>query len=472
MSQAELLRGSTQRLHANALTTREIISASLANVAPAMSFFFSFGLIVAGAGLASPLTLVVAAIAMLFHANTIAEFTKSMPSTGSYVSFIGKTFGGALGIITALTIAFGYILAIGSVMVMLGNWTAVILEKFLNIYIPWQIITFGFVVLVGYLVISGVKLSTKWAVRVFLFELLLLLISAFAMIVGNAKDISFASFNPLNMSHGLTGLGLGFPIAVFMFIGVGNSAPMAEETENPRKSVPKAIYSTVLLAAVLYIFMAWATTIGFHNDVNAMAQSPVPFVAAGSAVLGSFSILVYLAGFTSTFASMIGATNGQTRMIFSAAREGLLPSVLSKVSKKKTPWAAITFYLTVGLFITLVWGSIVGPVNLFDYLGTFGGIPITLTYIVVNFALPVYYWRHHRDSFSWLRHFITPILGILTLILPMWGLIQPGQTSPYNVFPGIVFGYLVIAIVYGIWLNAKKPHLKDLVGSIIADQHE
>ena len=44
----------------------------MANIAPAMSFYFSMGLIAAAAGIASPLTIVAAAIAIALLGNTLA----------------------------------------------------------------------------------------------------------------------------------------------------------------------------------------------------------------------------------------------------------------------------------------------------------------------------------------------------------------------------------------------------------------
>src|SRR5258707_5334509 len=80
------------RLQRGALHLIDIATATMANVAPAMSFYFSFALIAAAAGIASPLTIIVAGIAIALLGNTLAEFSRSIPSTGSFITFIRKTF--------------------------------------------------------------------------------------------------------------------------------------------------------------------------------------------------------------------------------------------------------------------------------------------------------------------------------------------------------------------------------------------
>ncbi|WP_430626168.1 hypothetical protein [Sulfobacillus thermotolerans] len=161
-----------KRLQQNSLTTADITAVSMANTAPAMSFFFSFATIAAAAGIASPLAIVVAAIVILLKINSLVEFTRVTPSTGSYISYIGKTFGPVAGVMAAWALSFGFIVAVGFVIAVLGGWTSLILQQFLHVTVAWQFFSILFVLVVGYLVYRGVKISTKWAAAMFAFELL------------------------------------------------------------------------------------------------------------------------------------------------------------------------------------------------------------------------------------------------------------------------------------------------------------
>ena len=72
----------------------DITAATLANMAPAMSFYFAFATIVTAAGIAAPLTVIAATIAIGLLGNTLSQFSRSRPSTGSFVTFVGSAFGG------------------------------------------------------------------------------------------------------------------------------------------------------------------------------------------------------------------------------------------------------------------------------------------------------------------------------------------------------------------------------------------
>lgn len=470
VSQDKRIAGSG-RLMSNALNMTDVLAASLANTAPAMSFFFSFAAIASAAGVASPLAIIVAAIAILLKINSLVQFTRVTPSAGSYISYIGKTFGPIAGVVTAWALVFGYTIAVGYVISVIGGWTSLIFAQFMHVQIPWELNTVIFVGLVGFLTYQGVRVSTRWAVVTFGFEMLLIVIGMIAIVGSNGAHLNFASFNPNNVKNGISGIGLAFPLAVFMFVGVGNPSAMVEETRDARRAVPKAIYISTIFVSVVYLLMAWTTSASFHNNVGAITASSVPFVSAASRALGPLSILVYLAGLTSTFASLIGATNAQTRMIFSAGREGLLPFALGKLSNRATPWVALLGYLGFSLVMTLIWARQGGgPLAMAGVIATLGTIPIVLVYLVLNIAVPVYFLRHHRNIFSPWAHLIVPILGCLFLILPLWGLVQPNQPAPFSYFPPIVFGWLVLGVAYALIRRRQVPDLADRVGSVIADE--
>ncbi len=116
-----------ERLTRGVLNLAEIAASTMANIAPAMSFYFSMALIAFAAGVASPLTIVAAAIAIALLGNTLSQFTRSIPSTGSFITFIGRGFGPVAALTTAIVMCVGYIIAVASVVCIAGGWTSDIL---------------------------------------------------------------------------------------------------------------------------------------------------------------------------------------------------------------------------------------------------------------------------------------------------------------------------------------------------------
>ncbi len=461
------------RLHQGTLGLGQIVASTMANIAPAMSFFFGFGVIAAGAGIASPVTIIAAMIAILFLTNTLAEFTRYRPSTGSFVTFMGLAFGPATGAAVSVFVTFGYIIAASSVVAISGGWFADTLKYFTHVTVPWQAVSLIASGIAGGLVMRGISLSTKWAALFFYFEFALLAVGALLMLAANPSYLTLAPFRPSNLAGGLAGLGAGFPLAIYLFIGWENSAMLAEETADPRRNVPRALIAATIVIGLFYILLAYATIAAFHDDATAIGKSAVPFVDAMRASAAGLVWVAYLAGLTSILSSLIALTNSQARILFNSGREGLLPAFFGKIHPHhRTPYVATWGFLAIALASVFVfgWGRGISALDYFGDAGTLGTIPVILVYMGTNLALPVFMLRHHRDQFRPFRHLIVPILGTLFMLLPLWGLVQPGQDWPFSIFPYVALAVLAVAVLYGAVLARRMPDLAGRIGAYLADE--
>src|SRR6516164_813149 len=167
---------SAERLHRGALGLVDISASTMANIGPAYSFYFGFAGIVALVGVASPLVLVAAVIAIALLGNTLSQFSRAHPSTGGFITFVGKTFGGTSAVTTALVAGAGFFIG---------------------------------------------------------FELLVLLVVSVAVLIKNGGHLSSVPFQPSHITNHFSGLALAFPLAIYLFIGWENSAALAEETNHP-----------------------------------------------------------------------------------------------------------------------------------------------------------------------------------------------------------------------------------------------
>jgi amino acid transporter len=187
-----------------------------------------------------------------------------------------------------------------------------------------------------------------------------------------------------------------------------------------------------------------------------------------------------MAGLTSTLGVLIAAVNSQCRLIFNAGREGLLPSWIGRVHPvRRTPINAIITFVGVAGAITLGWaighwiggtGNSLNALNFFFESSTMGTILILFVYFAANVALPFYYRKYRPDEFSVIKHVVLPFLGMVAIAVPIYYLFKPPQPQPYNWFPWVAVGLLVVFILYSIWLVRRDPGLGDRVGSIVADE--
>src|SRR6201997_1096280 len=152
---------SPERLNRGALRLVDISASTMANIGPAYSFYFGAGFLFLTAGIAAPLTIIVAGIAIALLGNTLSEFSRAHPSTGGFISYVGRTFGGTSAVTTALLCGAGYIIAISSVFAISGGFLETVLNYYFGWNVPWIIWS---VILTGaatVMTIRGVGVSTK-----------------------------------------------------------------------------------------------------------------------------------------------------------------------------------------------------------------------------------------------------------------------------------------------------------------------
>src|SRR5216683_6359686 len=219
-----------ERLRKGALGLVDISASTMANIGPAYSFFFGFGFLVLTAGIAAPLTIIVAGIAIAFLGNTLAQFSRAQPSTGGFIAFVGKTFGGTSAVTTALLVGAGYIIAISSVFAISGGFLSDVLKYYFGWNIPWIILSVVLTSAATVMTVRGVGVSTKLAGLFFAFEMVILVVVSVAILIKSGGHFSFVPFEPSHITNGFSGLAAGFPLAIYLFIGWENSAALAEET--------------------------------------------------------------------------------------------------------------------------------------------------------------------------------------------------------------------------------------------------
>ena len=392
----------------------------MANIGPAMSFYFGFGYLAYTAGLASPLTIILAGVAILFLGNTLSEFCKVLPSTGGFISFIGKTFGGRTAVTTALMTGAGYIAAMASVVAIVGGFFQIILKNY-NVSglenVPWIIWTLIFLAFAVFMMIRGISISTRIAGIFFAFEMLVLVVVSVVALIKFHGSITFRPFEPKNIHNGFSGLAAGFPLAIYLFIGWENSAALAEETDNPRKNIPRAVFTSTLIMLVAYVLFAFATVVGFKNNVANLSSAAIPFISVAKGVLGAALFFALLAGMTSTLGALIAGTNSQARLIFNAGREGLLPEVHRQGARHpsnadqravRLPRSRVGHHRHVG---TAAHRRFVRELGVDERRRSSSSSPrrsarswCSSSTPLSNLALPFYYRRFHPDLYNPFRH--------------------------------------------------------------------
>jgi amino acid transporter len=459
--------------HGNArlLGTAELTASTVANIGPGIDFYFAFGVIAVTAGVAAPLTILAGGFAVVLLASIVAEFTKAEPSAGSFITYVETSLGARAGVVTALLVAVGYTVAIAAVFTMSGGMVSLTVAHYASWNLPWEPVTLVLTVGAVWLTARGVSLSTTAVAVAVVVQVAIMLVVCVVVLIDRRAHLSGVPFSWGHLTGGLGGLSAGFPLALYMFIGWENGPALAEETRDPKRTVPRALYISIAIGAALFVFFAYATVTGFHYNVSSIGRSSVPFLTVADHYLGGAAVLAWGAGIVSVLATLVAGANSQARMLFDGGRSGLLPARLGHVRPPgDTPVNALLSMAGAGLAIIAIWWGIhligvdsgsTNPVGLYAECSTMGTIVILFVYFLTALSLPVFMWRRHRQLFSPLRHVAVPILGAAALVVPFIELCKPGQPAPYGEFPYVALAIAAVAVA----IACVTVHRHPLTGS-------
>jgi len=465
--EGDAVSASGDHLKSGQLGTADVMASTVANIGPGIDFYFAFGVIAVTAGVAAPLTILAAAVAVAFLAFTVAEFTRAEPSAGSFITYVDTALGARAGVATALLVAVGYTVAIAAVFTMSGGMVAMTFAHYTAWHPPWGPLTLVLTAGAIWLTARGVKMSTIAVGAAVLLQVGIMVAVCVIVLLDQRAELSAIPFSWAHLTGGLAGLSAGFPLALYMFIGWENGPALAEESRDPQRTIPKALYISVAISAALFVFFAYATITGFHYDVSSIGRSSVPFLTVADRYLGGAAVLAWLAGILSVLATLVSGADSQSRMLFDGGRTGLLPSWLGHVRRQSgTPVNALLVMGVAGLGIIGCWWlwrlatgdtASMNPVSLYAECSTMGTIVILFVYFLTMLSLPVFMWRRHRDTFSPVRHVLIPAVGSITLIVPFVELCKPGQPEPYSAFPYIALAIGAAAVVIACIVVHQRP---------------
>nr|WP_307850053.1 amino acid permease [Saccharopolyspora sp. HNM0986] len=290
------------------------------------------------AGPAVILSFVIAGITAALTALCYAELASTIPVSGASYTYAYATLGEIVAYAVGACLLLEYGVAASAVAVGWGEY----LNAFLADTAGWQIpaalsappgeggiINVPAAVLVamcGVLLMRGTRESaTINAVTVGIKLAVLLLFSAIALTAFSTQNA--APFAPF----GVAGIGTAASTVFFSYIGMDTVSTGGEEVRNPRRTLPLAIFWTVVIVTVIYVLVAVA-------GVGAQAWQRFEGQDAGLVVIlgdvtgaGWPAIVLALGGVVSIFGVTLTTLYGQTRVLFSMGRDGLLPEAFHKV---------------------------------------------------------------------------------------------------------------------------------------------
>ena len=174
-------------------------------------------------------------------------------------------------------------------------------------------------------------------------------------------------------------LGEAALLLLFAYAGFENTAAPAGEFKNPRRDVPFALITQIVLVALLYTAVQWVAL----GTLPGVAASKRPLADAAVIFLGSWAgLLMTVGGALSILGTNSNTVLSGPRYLFALAEDGFGPRALAAVHPRwRTPWIAILVQTAIALPLALT-GSFTGLAalsviaRLATYVGTAAAIPV------------------------------------------------------------------------------------------------
>ena len=444
-------------LRAGAIGLPGVLMQGVTSIAPAIAGLFTIPFIVSNAGITAPLAYLGAFIIALMLGYVLAEYSKYMTSAGTYYTFVSKSLGGRAGFL----VAWVYLLFYPVVVAQVGSFMGSTLQSTLKAEYGWTFKWWWFmiilIVLVTVTAFYGIEISTGVVVVLGIIETLIVLALAISGFADPGKGgVNLHWLNPGNAPSGHA-LFLGIVFAIFAISGWDAAAPIAEESEDPKKTIPRGVMGSIIILGVFLVFVSWGQTAGWGtDDMKGFAgSSELPAFVLGHKFWGGAWVIVLIALLNSAVAVAIATTNAATRFIYGMARSGVLPRQLTSVHPRyKTPTGAIAFQTLVNIGLGLVLPIAVGVANVYNITGTWFTFALAPVYVAANLGLFVYMRKNHPSDFNWFKHAFIPLVGSIALGFVVYYSLSPLPPWPIKLAPLVVVLWLAAGVVLLVTLIA------------------
>ena len=308
------------------------------------------------AGLIGPFAILIwifAGIISMILVLVFAYCSYYVPKVGGPFAFVTQAFDDFYGFIAGWSMTIAEIVALPVFAIVFTNY----LQYFVTLdNLSTPIIRILFVIVLVGINIGGVKAAGR-VNDVLTFAkltplLIIIVLGVGSILLDPSKVGNYAPFAPL----GIDNFGTALVLIFWAYAGFELGSLPANEVENPKKNIPKAIISGMAIVIFFYVM----TSVAVFGVVrwNVLATSPTPLVLVSIALIGSAGGIITSVG---ALASVAGTDEsevlGTARLIYAMSRAKLFPQPLSRVHPRfKTPHFAIILEGVIAVGLSLFTG--------------------------------------------------------------------------------------------------------------------
>jgi len=300
--------------------------------------FAVLGLAVEIGGGGTFVAFLIAGIVALLTTYSYAQLSVALPSEGGTVTFLNEGFGaGTLSGSLNVLLWFAYVITTSLYAFAFGSYGATLLPESSESVARYALTT-GAIVVIAALNVLSAKLIA--AAEDYVVAAKIFILVGFVVVALTQADLSASAPSEWESTTSLIAGGMLIFVAYEGFELIANSAA---DVRNPERSVPRALYTSVLFTIVLYMLVA-VSTVGLLTAQQITDAADFALAAAADQIWsGAGFTVIVIAAILSTASAINATLYGTARLSVVIAIDGEAPSALEKKIAGKP---------LLGLFIT------------------------------------------------------------------------------------------------------------------------
>ncbi len=414
-----------------------------------LTVFTTYGIVTQVTGGRLPLAYIVTLVAMVFTARSYGLMSRAFPFAGSAYTYSQRSFGPGIGFLTGWALMLDYLFLPMINYLVIGIYLHETFQA-----IPAWVFILATILVVTILNIVGIVSIARTNMVLIAVQLIFIVVFV-AMAINQVSQSStvdlLAPFAGTGDPSGFGPVMAGAAILCLSFLGFDSVSTFAEETKDPRRSLPIAIMAITLIAGVLFVGLAYVghLVLPDHSFANADSAAIDVMKAAGGQFLGAFFIAAYVAG---AAGSALVSQASVSRILFAMGRDGVLPrGFFGRLNERfRTPVLSILAVSVVSLFALVI------DLGMLSEMISFGAL---IAFSAVNLAVIKHYYlddkrRHGMHVFTYL---VVPLIGF-GLTIWLWT-----SLSPRTLVIGLI--WLAVGFIYLLFLTRgfrRKTPMLDL----------
>ncbi len=346
------------------------------------------------------ISFLISSFCALLTAFSYAELSAAFPKAGGEYEYTKKAFGRSTGFIMGYVISLNGIIVAATVAIGFAGYLNALIE--LNTLIG----ALGIIVLLFGVNILGIRQSSTINIIFTIIEAggLIFIIVVAAPHIGDVNLLEM----PAGGGHAVIAAAA---LAFFAFVGFEEIVKLSEETINPEKNIPRALFVASIVVIIMYTLVAIAAVSVIPYEQLGMSESPLADIASksfGNTGVIIISVIALFATSNTILSNMIGSS----RVLLSMSSESKILKPLAIVSsKRKTPVMALIIVLVVTAAFALI-----GDIETIARIST---LFIFTAFILINLSVVVLrvkdknLKRPYRIPLNIKNIPITSVLGII-----------------------------------------------------------